>query len=35
MGLPCEVTGTWSERDAAEFEQAISSFEAVDENLWQ
>ncbi|MFH7327122.1 hypothetical protein [Desulfurivibrio sp. C05AmB] len=29
------LAGTWSERDAAEFEQAISSFETVDENLWQ
>lgn len=29
------LAGTWSEQEASEFEQAISSFETVDENLWQ
>lgn len=29
------LAGTWNEREAAEFEQAIAGFEAVDENLWK
>lgn len=29
------LAGTWSAQEAAEFEQAIGSFETVDENLWQ
>ena len=29
------LAGTWSARDAAEFEQAISVFEAVDKDMWK
>jgi len=27
-------SGTWSEDEAAEFEQATAGFECVDEDLW-
>lgn len=27
--------GSWSEEQAAEFEQAIADFEAIDEDLWK
>jgi hypothetical protein len=29
------LAGTWSSRDAAEFEQATALFEAVDEDMWK
>ncbi len=29
------LAGTWSDKDAVEFEQATSVFENVDEDLWR
>ncbi len=29
------LAGTWSARDAAEFEAATAVFEKVDENMWK
>lgn len=29
------LAGTWSEKDAAEFERATSVFEKVDEDMWK
>ena len=29
------LAGTWSEADALEFDEAVSAFEAIDEELWR
>ncbi|MBI1920009.1 MAG: antitoxin [Geobacter sp.] len=29
------LAGTWSKKDAAEFDRAISVFEKVDEDMWK
>lgn len=30
-----QLAGTWSKRDAREFERAVASFEQIDEELWR
>ncbi|KAF0221365.1 MAG: hypothetical protein FD174_503 [Geobacteraceae bacterium] len=30
-----QLAGTWSKKDAAEFEQATAVFEKVDEEMWK